>query len=111
MKKILYLDLKTGMLPCGSLFMKYQRSIALWGFSKKSPLSIVKNAHPSGGSIPNWITSVAACRYTDLIASGSSDGLIKLWRAKTFEANLAPVLSIPMVVYYLFILISVGWFC
>jgi len=73
-------------------------SIALWSHSKKNPLSIVKNAHSDGNTtIANWITSVAACKYTDLVASGSCDGLIKLWNANTQEQNMKPVMTIPMV--------------
>jgi ribosomal RNA-processing protein 9 len=33
-------------------------------------------------SNPMWITAVACMRYGDLFASGSQDGLIRLWRVK-----------------------------
>ena len=29
---------------------------------------------------PRWICSVAALPYTDLVASGSSDGYLRLWK-------------------------------
>ena len=36
-----------------------------------------------------WITAVASAPYTDLVASGSSDGFIRLWRCeKAFRAVL-----------------------
>lgn len=83
------------------------RSIALWSNSKKNPLSVVKNAHTDGKSpIPNWISSVAACKYTDVIASGSSDGFIKLWCANPPESTLSPIMSIPMVCH-LFVIVIV----
>jgi len=65
---------------------------------KKSPLSIIRNAHSNGtSSIPNWISSIASYKYTDLVASGSADGFIKLWSANSQNGSLSPILSIEMV--------------
>jgi ribosomal RNA-processing protein 9 len=49
-------------------------SVSLWRSDKKSPAHVIKNAHGS-----QWVTSVAALPFTDLVASGSSDGVIRLW--------------------------------
>jgi ribosomal RNA-processing protein 9 len=49
--------------------------------SKKKPVCVVKNAHGvDSEENPRWICSVASLPFTDLIASGSSDGNLKLWK-------------------------------
>lgn len=48
----------------------------------------MKNAH-SG-----WISSVAACKNTDLIASGSNDGFVRLWAYGNH--NLSEKAKIPV---------------
>ncbi|ORX35926.1 putative Pre-rRNA processing protein associated with U3 snRNP [Kockovaella imperatae] len=59
-------------------------SISLWHNGKKKPIFTEPLAHgidesvDSGG--PRWITSLAHLRGTDLFASGSWDGSIRLWR-------------------------------
>jgi ribosomal RNA-processing protein 9 len=56
-------------------------SLALWHMSKKKPLNIKQMAHYDEASKQaTWITSVAALHNTDLIASGSNDGLLRIWR-------------------------------
>ncbi len=50
-------------------------SVALWRLNKKKPIYILPNAH--GGS---WITSLAVLRSSDLVASGSHDGFINLYK-------------------------------
>uniref|UniRef100_A0A183E6H6 WD_REPEATS_REGION domain-containing protein n=1 Tax=Gongylonema pulchrum TaxID=637853 RepID=A0A183E6H6_9BILA len=50
-------------------------SLCVWSIFKKKPVCLQKEAHGCGhDNQPNWIVSVAARRYTDLIASGSCDG-------------------------------------
>jgi ribosomal RNA-processing protein 9 len=57
-------------------------SLYVWSNFKKKPVCIVKAAH--GKETENgqgrWIVSVAALPYSDLVASGSSDGKLKLWK-------------------------------
>eukprot|EP01083_Nonionella_stella_P210644 762413_1 len=50
-------------------------ALSLWSTKKKKPLYVERNAH--GGK---WICSLAALRYSDVIASGSSDGHVRLWQ-------------------------------
>ncbi|XP_013408089.1 U3 small nucleolar RNA-interacting protein 2 isoform X4 [Lingula anatina] len=63
-------------------------SLSLWYVQKKKPICTVQNAHPgSEDGDPtvkneNWITSVAAIPNSDLIASGSKDGCLRLWKAE-----------------------------
>jgi len=49
-------------------------AISLWIATKRAPIDFKEKAH-SGC----WITAVAACRRTDLIATGSNDGFVRLW--------------------------------
>jgi len=71
--------------------------IALWHTAKKKPCSVVKNAH-SGC----WISSVAALKNTDLIASGASDGYVKFWQVnfnkRELVGEMAGCIEVPGVV-------------
>ncbi|XKL66515.1 hypothetical protein PGB90_009935 [Kerria lacca] len=57
-------------------------ALCLWGALKKKPLHVIENAHgicPLNVQ-PNWITALAVCPNSDLIASGSCDDYIRLWK-------------------------------
>jgi len=56
--------------------------LALWGMNKKKPLQLVPNAH-SG----KWISSVAALPFTDVLASGSSDGFVRVWKCNVEDSE------------------------
>ncbi|CAH0513326.1 unnamed protein product [Peronospora belbahrii] len=66
-------------------------SLSLWFNGRKKPVCVVSNAHDG-----KWVSSVAVMPRTDLVASGSSDGQIRLWQADLQGRNLVPVASIPM---------------
>lgn len=51
-------------------------SLSLWDLGLKKPRSTVPNAHAG-----RWVTAVAACRQSDLFATGSSDGVVRFWSA------------------------------
>eukprot|EP01114_Cavostelium_apophysatum_P023179 TRINITY_DN8652_c0_g1_i1.p1 TRINITY_DN8652_c0_g1~~TRINITY_DN8652_c0_g1_i1.p1 ORF type:complete len:445 (-),score=91.01 TRINITY_DN8652_c0_g1_i1:16-1350(-) len=51
-------------------------AVTFWSGDKKRPSDNFREAHGN-----NWVTSVASCKYSDLAASGSSNGYIKLWKA------------------------------
>lgn len=56
--------------------------ICVWSVMKKKPLCTVKEAHginPQNAQ-PLWITAVAALVNSDLVASGSNSGSVKLWK-------------------------------
>uniref|UniRef100_A0A8D2LKJ8 U3 small nucleolar RNA-interacting protein 2 n=1 Tax=Varanus komodoensis TaxID=61221 RepID=A0A8D2LKJ8_VARKO len=76
-------------------------SIALWGISKKKPLTMVKQAHSCHGmqglEQPYWISSVAALLNSDLVATGSHSGSVKLWKCAQGFRKLEPVFEIPLV--------------
>ncbi|CAI5712456.1 hypothetical protein KXD40_001672 [Peronospora effusa] len=66
-------------------------SLSLWFNGRKKPVCVISNAHNG-----KWISSVAVMPRTDLVASGSSDGQIRLWQADLQGRTLIPVASIPM---------------
>lgn len=51
-------------------------ALQLWSVTKKKPLCKVTDAHGKG----NWISAVAAIKNGDLVASGSCDGFVRIWR-------------------------------
>lgn len=56
--------------------------LAVWVAGKKKPVSVVANAH--GGE---WITSLCAHPYSDMVCSGSSDGMVRLWHCQTADGS------------------------
>ncbi|KAH3762338.1 U3 small nucleolar RNA-interacting protein 2 [Pelomyxa schiedti] len=50
-------------------------TLKLWFGGKKTPVYTRGNAH--GGK---WISALGCCRRSDVVASGSYDGFIRLWR-------------------------------
>lgn len=67
-------------------------SLSLWFNGRKKPVYVVQKAHGAG----KWISSVTVMPRTDLVASGSSDGYIRLWKADLKDRSLTPVASIPL---------------
>uniref|UniRef100_A0A1I7SCT6 WD_REPEATS_REGION domain-containing protein n=1 Tax=Bursaphelenchus xylophilus TaxID=6326 RepID=A0A1I7SCT6_BURXY len=57
-------------------------SIYVWSVFKKKPVCLVRDAHGTDEKTgeTRWITSIAARPYSDLVVSGSSDGVLKLWK-------------------------------
>lgn len=57
-------------------------SISLWHATKKKPVYTRLAAHQSSDPAepPVWISALASLRHTDLFASGSSDGFVRLWK-------------------------------
>ncbi|XP_050459975.1 U3 small nucleolar RNA-interacting protein 2 [Cataglyphis hispanica] len=56
--------------------------LCVWGCLKKKPLCSVPEAHgrDETNGQPMWISSIATLLNTDLVASGSRNGVIKLWQ-------------------------------
>lgn len=50
----------------------------IWNVTRKKPAAQVLHAHGEG----NWISAVACLPHSDVIASGSCDGVVRLWKAK-----------------------------
>lgn len=47
--------------------------------------------------VPNWITAVRSVPYTDMFASGSADGFIKLWKLSDSKKSFTLFNCIPAV--------------
>ncbi|KAI4474914.1 hypothetical protein M0802_015381 [Mischocyttarus mexicanus] len=74
-------------------------SLCVWGSHKKKPLCSVLGAHgkDDNNDEPNWITSIATLLNTDLVASGSKNGEIKLWRCGDSFKSLHPLFTIKVI--------------
>ncbi|WAR26070.1 U3IP2-like protein [Mya arenaria] len=82
-------------------------SLSLWGAMKKKPLFTLRNVHgpkqadengnQRQSEEENWISAVAALHNTDLVASGSKDGCVRLWKCMNDCRKLEPVMAIPVV--------------
>uniref|UniRef100_A0A0R3RY25 WD_REPEATS_REGION domain-containing protein n=1 Tax=Elaeophora elaphi TaxID=1147741 RepID=A0A0R3RY25_9BILA len=69
-------------------------SLCIWSIFKKKPVCAQIEAHGRGADNQvNWIVSVAARRYTDLIASGSCDGFVRLWKVAEDYKSITNILS------------------
>ncbi len=66
-------------------------ALSSWTVRKKKPVSLLSQAH-SG----HWITAVAALPFSDLAASGSSDGFLRLWRVDADSDALEPLHSVAV---------------
>ncbi|KAF9003437.1 WD40-repeat-containing domain protein [Cyathus striatus] len=78
-------------------------AISLWTTQKKKPVFSQALAHgfnevlsSTEGLIqtPRWITALASLRYSDLFASGSWDGCIRLWKLDSKLKSFSQVGSI-----------------
>ncbi|KAK7061046.1 pre-rRNA processing protein [Paramarasmius palmivorus] len=84
-------------------------TISLWTTQKKKPVykhplshGVNETVSEASGVIqtPRWITSLACLRYSDLFASGSWDGSIRLWKVdpKLKSFSLTGSLTLPGVI-------------
>ncbi|KAF8576776.1 WD40 repeat-like protein [Ramaria rubella] len=78
-------------------------SIALWSTNKKKPIFTYTTAHgieeidsSTEGKLrrPRWVLSIACLRYSDLFASGSWDGRIRLWKLDPSLRFFTPIGSL-----------------
>ncbi|XP_065165035.1 U3 small nucleolar RNA-interacting protein 2-like [Atheta coriaria] len=76
-------------------------TLSLWGVNKKKPTASIKSAHgiDETNDQPLWITALAALVNTDLVASGSYDGNIKLWKVGDHSKTLTHLMTIPVLGY------------
>ncbi|XP_066985931.1 U3 small nucleolar RNA-interacting protein 2-like [Macrobrachium rosenbergii] len=75
-------------------------SLGIWTTLKKRPHYMIKKAHgcQAENGLPNWICSVTTLVNTDLVASGSMDGHVRLWKITVDrgQRKLEPLFSIPI---------------
>jgi ribosomal RNA-processing protein 9 len=83
----------------------FNRSISLWDINRKKPVFTYSIAHginehesESEGIIgtPYWITALATLPYSDVFASGSWDGFVRLWKISSNNRSFAQVAQIPV---------------
>lgn len=67
-------------------------AISLWNTRRKKPLCTRIQAHNGNKSIG----ALATYPFTDLLASGSGDGFIRLWRAAPSANELSCIREIPL---------------
>ncbi|XP_018565551.1 U3 small nucleolar RNA-interacting protein 2 [Anoplophora glabripennis] len=72
--------------------------LCVWSIMRKKPLCVIQNAHgvSSINQQPNWISSIAPLLNTDLVASGSNDGFVKLWKLENNFKFASPLMKIPV---------------
>ncbi|KAJ6605078.1 WD40-repeat-containing domain protein [Mycena sp. CBHHK59/15] len=79
-------------------------SLCLWSTQKKKPIFTQALSHgfneaesSTEGVIqtPRWVTAVASLRYSDLIASGSWEGDIRIWKLDAKLKSFALVGTVP----------------
>ncbi len=72
-------------------------AVSLWKVQKKKPSAMQRYAHgKDANGIANWVSSVAALPHSDLIASGSCDGMVRLWRCGRENAQVEQVREVPV---------------
>ncbi|KAM4022604.1 LOW QUALITY PROTEIN: U3 small nucleolar RNA-interacting protein 2 [Anomaloglossus baeobatrachus] len=75
-------------------------SLAL-NVAKKKPLARRRCSHGSHGEAgleqPYWVSSVAAALNSDVVASGSHDGNVRIWQCGENFRGLQPLCTIPLV--------------
>ena len=75
-------------------------NLSLWLTDKKKAVKTIEDAHGRSGSIGRGINSVGALKGSDMVASGSSDGYLRLWKVmmgQTIdERGIEPIGQIPV---------------
>lgn len=71
--------------------------LCVWSVNKKKPLSCVKLAHGrTDKGHPNWISSITTLLNTDLVASGSCDGFLRIWRLEQNFTKITELFHVPI---------------
>lgn len=66
--------------------------LALWFAMKKKPAVLVPAAHGlNAAGTPRWISAIGCLKQSDLVVTGSNDGLLRLWRADVEERSMQQV--------------------
>uniref|UniRef100_A0A182N877 Uncharacterized protein n=1 Tax=Anopheles dirus TaxID=7168 RepID=A0A182N877_9DIPT len=72
-------------------------SFSLWSSGKKKPLHRIKQAHGQQDiGLANWISAVGVLANSDIVASGSCDGVVRLWKLTGKRNTLQPLLQVPV---------------
>ncbi|EDW91082.1 U3 small nucleolar RNA-interacting protein 2 [Drosophila yakuba] len=72
-------------------------AIGLWSALKKKPICTTQLAHGVGeNGVANWITAIAVVVNTDLVATGSCDGCVRLWQTNPNARKMHLIQSISI---------------
>ncbi|RNA10783.1 U3 small nucleolar RNA-interacting 2 isoform X2 [Brachionus plicatilis] len=84
-------------------------SLSIWSINKKKPILVHKNAHKNNSMLDtkkslfgnsfeaaNWVSAVRAYHNSDLLASGSDDGFIRIWAYSSANNSLNERFKIPV---------------
>ncbi|XP_050099083.1 U3 small nucleolar RNA-interacting protein 2 [Anopheles aquasalis] len=72
-------------------------SVCLWSSGKKKPLRRLPLAHgQQDEGHPNWISAIGVLPNSDLVASGSCDGFVRVWRLAERRRTIEPLLEVPV---------------
>lgn len=65
---------------------------------KKKPLCVQAFAHGKSleNNEANWISAIATYTNTDLVASGSCDGFIRVWKLESHFRKCVQIMEIPV---------------
>lgn len=72
--------------------------LCLWTMLKKKPVYTVCNAHGicAENGQPNWIGALAVLPNSDVFASGSCDGQLRLWRWHRENKTIVSLANVPV---------------
>uniref|UniRef100_A0A182PGG5 Uncharacterized protein n=1 Tax=Anopheles epiroticus TaxID=199890 RepID=A0A182PGG5_9DIPT len=93
-------DFSTVKFVSNELFVSgsVEGTFSLWSCRKKKPLHRIKLAHgQQGEGHPNWISAVGVLANSDIVASGSCDGIVRVWKLVNKRHTIQPLLEIPVV--------------
>lgn len=80
-------------------------SLCLWKDGQKAPVRTIHAAHGqqsasssagAGGGPANWVSSLASVKMSNVVASGSCDGFVRLWTASAEDRLLTPLCAVPV---------------
>jgi ribosomal RNA-processing protein 9 len=72
-------------------------SLNLWKETQKKPVKSAVAAHGhDDASNPNWICSIGAVKMSDIAATGSCDGKVRLWNVSSENRRLEQISQIPL---------------
>ena len=65
-------------------------AVSLWSTEKKRSISSLPNAHGSVGNLGlgRGVVSIASIKGSDVVATGSNDGYLRLWKVVTSGSNV-----------------------
>lgn len=72
--------------------------ICVWSMLRKKPICVLNNAHgiDESNKQPHWVSGLSCLMNTDLIASGSMEGGVKVWKLDNNFKSMSLLFAIPV---------------